>query len=173
MSKVVRQNDLNRFYGKLYNIRNIAETATELIADNGEKIAKSEYAGINSVQVIKDIDGNSAVISANGDSVAYIEYGTGLVGQGTYKGDLPTQTLTFESPKRKAGDTRPPRVNTTHGWEYYYDNPETKVLGGWFFGRGYSNFTRGQVAGNQMFNAAKSLREYIKTDLAKDIRNKQ
>lgn len=167
MSKVVRRNDLNRFYGKLYNIRNIAETATELIADNGEKIAKSEYAGINSVQVIKDIDGNSAVISANGDSVAYIEYGTGLVGQGTYKGDLPTQTLTFESPKDSG------RINTTQGWEYYYDNPRTKVLGGWFFGRGYSNFTRGQVAGNQMFNTAKSLREYIKTDLAKDIRNKQ
>lgn len=167
MSKVVRRNDLNRFYGKLHNIRNVAETATELIADNGEKIAKSEYAGINSVQVIKDIDGNSAVISANGDSVAYIEYGTGLVGQGTYKGDLPTQTLTFESPKDSG------RINTTQGWEYYYDNPQTKVLGGWFFGRGYSNFTRGQVAGNQMFNTAKSLREYIKTDLAKDIRNKQ
>ena len=167
MSKVVRRNDLNRFYGKLHNIRNVAETATELIADNGEKIAKSEYAGINSVQVIKDIDGNSAVISANGDSVAYIEYGTGLVGQGTYKGDLPTQTLTFESPKDSG------RINTTQGWEYYYDNPRTKVLGGWFFGRGYSNFTRGQVAGNQMFNTAKSLREYIKTDLAKDIRNKQ
>ena len=158
---------MNRFYGKLQNIRNVAETATELIADNGEKIAKSEYAGINSVQVIKDIDGNSAVISANGDSVAYIEYGTGLVGQGTYKGDLPTQTLTFESPKDSG------RINTTQGWEYYYDNPRTKVLGGWFFGRGYSNFTRGQVAGNQMFNTAKSLREYIKTDLAKDIRNKQ
>ena len=167
MSKVVRRNDLNRFYGKLHNIRNVAETATELIADNGEKIAKSEYAGINSVQVIKDIDGNSAVISANGDSVAYIEYGTGLVGQGTYKGDLPTQTLTFESPKDSG------RINTTQGWEYYYDNPRTKVLGGWFFGRGYSNFTRGQVAGNQMFNTAKSLREYIKTDLAKDIRDKQ
>ena len=167
MSKVVRRNDLNRFYGKLHNIRNIAETATELIADNGEKIAKNEYAGINSVQVIKDIDGNSAVISANGDSVAYIEYGTGLVGQGTDKGDLPTQTLTFESPKDSG------RINTTQGWEYYYDNPRTKVLGGWFFGRGYSNFTRGQVAGNQMFNTAKSLREYIKTDLAKDIRNKQ
>lgn len=167
MSKVVRQNDLNRFYGKLYNIRNIAETATELIADNGEKIAKSEYAGINSVQVTKDIDENNAVISASGDSVAYIEYGTGLVGQGTYKGDLPTQTLTFESPKDSG------KINTTQGWEYYYDNPQTKVLGGWFFGRGYSNFTRGQVAGNQMFNTAKSLREYIKTDLAKDIRNKQ
>lgn len=167
MSKVVRQNDLNRFYGKLYNIRNVAETATELIADNGEKIAKSEYAGINSVQVTKDIDENSAVISASGDSVAYIEYGTGLVGQGTYKGDLPTQTLTFESPKDSG------RINTTQGWEYYYDNPQTKVLGGWFFGRGYANFTRGQVAGNQMFNTAKSLREYIKTDLAKDIRNKQ
>lgn len=167
MSKVVRRNDLNRFYGKLQNIRNVAETATELIADNGEKIAKNEYAGINSVQVIKDIDGNNAVISANGDSVAYIEYGTGLVGQGTYKGDLPTQTLTFESPKDSG------RINTTQGWEYYYDNPRTKVLGGWFFGRGYSNFTRGQVAGNQMFNTAKSLREYIKTDLAKDIRNKQ
>lgn len=167
MSKVVRQNDLNRFYGKLYNIRNVAETATELIADNGEKIAKSEYAGINSVQVTKDIDENSAVISASGDSVAYIEYGTGLVGQGTYKGDLPTQTLTFESPKDSG------RINTTQGWEYYYDNPQTKVLGGWFFGRGYANFTRGQVAGNQMFNTAKSLREYIKNDLAKDIRNKQ
>lgn len=167
MSKVVRQNDLNRFYGKLYNIRNIAETATELIADNGEKIAKSEYAGINSVQVTKEIDENSAVISASGDSVAYIEYGTGLVGQGTYKGDLPTQTLTFESPKDSG------RINTTQGWEYYYDNPQTKVLGGWFFGRGYANFTRGQVAGNQMFNTAKSLREYIKNDLAKDIRNKQ
>ena len=84
---------------------------------------------------------------------------------------MPTQTLTFISPKRKAGDTRPPRVNTTHGWEYYYDNPETKVLGGWFMGKG--GFTRGQVASMRMYRTAKSLKEYVHNGLAKDIRSKQ
>lgn len=170
--KWVKRNDLDRYYSKLKNIssENLQKNALELLVDKGMENAKYEYDGTH-FEVTSEVDDKNARIIASGSGIAYDEYGTGLVGEGTYEGELPTQTLTFISPKRKAGDTRPPRVNTTHGWEYYYDNPETKFMGGWFMGKG--GFTRGQVASMRMYRTAKSLKEYIHNGLAKDIRSKQ
>lgn len=170
--KWVKRNDLDRYYSKLKNIssENLQKNALELLVDNGMENANTEYSGTH-FEVTSEVDDKKARIIASGSGIAYDEYGTGLVGEGTYEGELPTQTLTFISPKRKAGDTRPPRVNTTHGWEYYYDNPETKFMGGWFMGKG--GFTRGQVASMRMYRTAKSLKEYVHNGLAKDIRSKQ
>ena len=163
--KWVKRNDLDRYYSKLQNIKGdvLQQNALELLVDKGMSEAQTEYGGTH-FEVTSEVDDKNARIIASGSGIAYDEYGT-------YEGELPTQTLTFISPKRKAGDTRPPRVNTTHGWEYYYDNPETKVLGGWFMGKG--GFTRGQVASMRMYRTAKSLKEYVHNGLAKDIRSKQ
>ena len=171
--KWVKRNDLDRYYSKLQNIKGdvLQQNALELLVDKGVSEANKEYSGTH-FKVDKEIvnDKNVRVV-ASGSGIAYDEYGTGLIGEGTYEGELPTQTLTFVSPKRKDGDTRPQRVNTTHGWEYYYDNPETKFMGGWFMGKG--GFTRGQVANMRMYRTAKSLKEYAHNGLAKDIRSKQ
>ncbi len=170
--KWVKRNDLDRYYSKLKNIsgENLQENALELLVDKGMENAKYEYGGTH-FEVESEVDNNKARIIASGSGIAYDEYGTGLVGEGTYEGELPTQTLTFESPKRKSWDSRPPRINTTHGWEYYYDNPETKMSGGWF--TVFGGFVRGQVASMRMYRTAKSLKEYVHNGLAKDIRSKQ
>lgn len=139
----------------------VVQKALDLISEKMLAIAKEEYAGVSSVNLATDIQGNRVTLTASGRGVMFIEFGTGLDGEGTYEGKLPTEPITFESPKG-SGD-----VHTTMGWEYYYDNPKTKILGGWFWGK---TFTRGQVAGMQMFNTMKRVREYIQTDLAKDIR---
>ena len=87
--------------------------------------------------------------------IAYHEFGTGIYAQGSYPDNskLPTQTLTFESPKGKQ--------QTTQGWEYYYKNPDTKrSIGGkagWFIGNGV--FVTGNVAGAEVYYTSKALRE--------------
>ena len=171
--KWVKRNDLDRYYSKLQNIKGdvLQQNALELLVDKGVSEANKEYSDTH-LKVDKEIvnDKNVRVV-ASGSGIAYDEYVKGLIGEGTYEGKLPTQTLTFVSPKRKDGDTRPQRVNTTQGWEYYYDNPETKFMGGCFMGKG--GFTRGQVANMRMYRTAKSLKEYVHNGLAKDIRSKQ
>ena len=119
----------------------------------GVEIAREEY-GKHKVELAFEVLGNGVVrITATRKGLAYLEYGTGLVGKGTYKGSLPTQTLTFESPKN-SGD-----YHTTQGWEYFYDNPKTKDRGGWWINE--KVFTRGRVAGNQMFNTADRLNKEL------------
>lgn len=167
--KVVKRNDLDRYYSKLKTITSgeLGEKVVDLLVNEGTREAQSQYSDTH-FQVASQKDELKGTIIASGSGIAYVEYGTGLVGEGTYEGELPTQTLTFESPKGSGG------THTTQGWEYYYDNPQTKVLGGWFFGKGHRNFTRGRVAGMQMFNTAKSLREYVHGGkLAQDIRSKR
>lgn len=166
----VKRNDLNRYYSRLKRIAsdNLGERVVDLLVNEGAKEARTQYAGTH-FEVTSEQDGQNGTVIASGMGIAYVEYGTGLIGKGTYEGELPTQTLTFESPKQSG------KMHTTQGWQYFYDNPQTKVqeLGGWFFGKGYKNFTKGRVAGMQMFNTAKSLREYVRNgSLAQDIRSK-
>lgn len=165
MSFVVR-NDLGKFAEKLKNWQttgssSVVQKALDLISEKMLSIAKEEYLGVSSVNLNTPIDKNRVTLTASGKGLMFIEFGTGLVGEGTYEGKLPKDPITFESPQG-SGD-----MHTTMGWEYYYDNPKTKILGGWFWG---NTFTRGQPAQMQMFNTMKRVREYIKTDLAKDIR---
>ena len=159
------KNDLPRFYEKLKNWQAngnnaIVQKALNLISEKMLEIAKSEYSGIN-VNLNTEINENKVTLTASGKAIMFIEFGTGLVGEasGYPKDKLPTETITFESPKGEP--------QSTQGWEYYYDNPKTKIMGGWFWGK---TFTRGQVAGMQMLNTTNKIREYIRNDLAQDIR---
>lgn len=159
-----KQGGLNRFAKRLESNSsdNFANVVANAIAEEGEKIATDKYLG-TSVQVIphsEAVNGETSII-ARGEGIAYMEFGTGLVGDGTYPdaSKLPKETLTFESPKPKKGEpSNPENIHTTNGWEYYYDNPKTKVLGGWFYGK---TFTRGQPAQAQMFYTSKELRDKI------------
>ena len=160
----VVKNDLQSFVDKLKNYKiqnNLINKALNLIGKKMVEIAEWEYADYEHIKFNASIENNHLTFKANGRGIAYIEFGTGLVGEqsGYPKDKLPTQTLIFESPKGEQ--------QITQGWEYYYNNPKTKILGGWFFG---SLFTRGQVAGMQMLNIMNETREYIHNYLAKDIR---
>ena len=153
MSFVVR-NDLGRFLDKIKLSANvnkgIAQKALKKVVYKGVELAQNNYEMIN-VDIYYQIDGNTAKITAKKDGIAYIEYGTGLVGQSS---GYPQEYLP------KTG------VPKTNSWQYYYDSPH-KVNGGWYFGH---TFTRGQVAGMQMYNTVKQLNEYIRKDLVKDLK---
>ncbi len=152
----VKRNDLDRYYSKLKNLTsgNIGQKAVDLLVEEGVREANAQYAGTHFV-VTSEKDEQSGRIVASGKGIAYVEYGTGLVGENTYEGETP-----------ESG------VPITGKWEYFYDSPyKDKALGGWYFGH---TFTQGRVAGMQMFNTAKSLRQYVQNgELARDIRSKQ
>lgn len=137
----------------------IANEIAEKLAEKGEEIAKANYSS-QSIKVShnKAVDGNAKIV-AQGEGIAYMEFGTGVTGDGTYpdKKKLPTETLSFESPKG--------HPQTTQGWVYNYPNRYTKILGGWFFG---NTFTTGQPAKAQMFYTHRTLqKEYVK--IAKSV----
>lgn len=155
MKSCVKKNTLNNYLQKLKNISKIefGETVANVVAQKGVEYAQQEYAGTH-FTASSEVKGSNAKVIAQGNGIAYVEYGTGLVGQGTYKGETPQNG-----------------VPITGNWEYYYDSPH-KENGGWYFGR---TFTRGRVAGMQMYRTAKSLNNYIKQgklveDLRKEIR---
>lgn len=104
--------------------------AAATVEARGLEYAQSQYASAkNPVDVTAERKGYHITIKAKGEQVLYEEFGTGKVGAGTYKGNLPTQTFTFVSP-RNTGD-----VHTTRGWEYFYPNPKTKRGDAWYFKR--------------------------------------
>ena len=88
----------------------------------------------------------------SGEKVAFYEFGYGVEGRDSaYKGQLPTNPLTFES----AGN-----IHTTQGWEYYYPNSKTKrTVGGqqgWFHNK---EFVTGKPAQAQMWRTANELEQ--------------
>lgn len=148
---------LNNFMRKLKQVKQIeivASSISSAVADKGVELARTAYLGsdVSRAVVSKETsyDGDYAVV-AQGYGLAFEEYGTGYYAEGTYGGKLPTQTITFES----AG-----QIRSTQGWDYYYDNPDTKItIGGnkgWLLG---SNFIIGKNAGNQMYNTSVELGE--------------
>ena len=148
----MKTNALSNFITKLdkfSNMKNIGNKVANKIAERGVNIAYGEYNSSQRAEITteKTTEQGKVKIVAKGVGLAFEEFGTGLVGQGTYKGNLPTETISFESPKGSP--------QHTEGWEYYYPNPKTKILGGWFAGK---VFHRGQIAKAQMFNTSLKLR---------------
>lgn len=160
----VVQNDLSRFAEKLKRAKNLssglANKVAEKLAEKGEEFAKGEYRITpereSSVSVKKVVSKNKAQIIATGKQVAYLEFGTGVLGKGTYEGELPKDPITFTM-KHNNVDV----AVTVPGWTYNY----RKDFLGWT-----PNDFRGRPAGMQMYNTMKKLREYIKSDLKDDLR---
>lgn len=158
MKSWVKKNNLQRYLQKLENVSkiNIAETTASILVEKGVEYAQQEYAGSKHTEIQGEVKDTNGTITASREGLMFIEYGTGLVGKGTYQGETPTSG-----------------VPITGQWEYFYDSPhKNRELGGWFFG---NTFTRGRVAGMQMYRTAKSLKNYItdgelKQDLRKEIR---
>lgn len=156
----VVKNGLQNFADKLKNYKakdDLAEKVAEKVTNKGIEIAQRNWG--NQANVVQRGNGliRSIVAVDNNKlkpSIAYTEFGTGVQGKGTYEGDLPEQTITFE--------TKDLGTLSTQGWQYNYRKDYLQLKGAKDF--------KGRVAEMPMFNTAKELREYIKTDLAKDIR---
>lgn len=148
MKSVALDNFMTKL-GKFSKMKNISSKVANDIGERGVEIARELYHSPQriSVDVEETESPNKIKVVAKGHGIAFDEFGTGLVGQGTYKGQLPTETIEFESPKGS-----PQR---TEGWVYYYPNPKTKIMGGWFAGK---VFHRGQVAEAQMYNTTQQLK---------------
>ncbi len=155
---------LNNFYNKLknYNTRTkkLQKQTIDSIVDTAESIIKRAYAGTN-VSVITERNDNTVTIYAKEKGIAFDEFGTGFYAKGTYEGELPKETLTFSSAKKQ---------HSTHGWEYYYPNSDTKrtMYGkkGWFippnpyFPNG--SFHTGKIASNRFYRSCKKIKERYK-----------
>lgn len=108
-------------------------------------------------------------IYASGEGIAFDEFGTGIYAKGSYKGNLPTQTITFTTivGRDESGNAIRGEMST-NGWEYYYPNEYTKVLVGgrlgWMTGKNYVAFQEGHSASNRFYDACQKIREGIKGD---------
>ena len=158
----VVKNDLMHFADKLNNYNkkgDLAQRVAEKIAEKGKQIASANWGN----GVIIEIQGKNtqlSIVAIDMDkehpTIAYREFGTGVIGKGTYEGNLPQNPITFTT----MYNNEPTQV-TVPQWIYNY----RKDYFGWT-----DTDWQGMVAQMPMFNTAKELREYIQTDLAKDIR---
>ncbi len=142
---------LENALNKIRKLKNINATDIAMaVAEKGKDLAQKKYGGTSVVVTSETLGEGKSRITAKGKGVAFMEYGTGRVGEGTYKGTLPTQPISFESPKGE--------MQTTEGWQYYYDNPKTKITKdgqeGW---EANGVFFTGQEAGAQMWKTANEL----------------
>ena len=144
---------LINFRNKIQNYLNNNDLAYK-IAERGADIARTEYAGSSANVYAEKSGANEARVVAEGTDVLFDEYGTGWIGEGQYQGNLPTETITFES----AGET-----HTTQGWEYHYPNPKTKKPKNnpyfWFTPTGERS--QGDMPKAQMWKTSVKLREQL------------
>ena len=152
---------IDKLRAKLQKLKNIDNDEIVMaVAERGAEIAKAKYGGKPVTVTTKNLGGGKAQIIASGNSVAFFEYGTGVEGEGTYEGQLPTEPISFES----GGEQR-----QTMGWEYYYDNPDTKVTRngqqGWLLNKA---FVVGRKAEAQMWKTATEL---VDNEAANAIKN--
>ena len=158
----VVKNDLQRFADKLKNYKakgDLAEKVAEKVTNKGVEIAQKNWGGGVSIEV-RDNKLTKSIVVIDEDkehpTIAYREFGTGIKGKGTYEGNLPDKPITFTT-KYNGEDTSV----TVLEWVYNYRKDHLHWT---------EQDWQGMVAQMPMFNTAKELREYIKTELAKDIR---
>lgn len=111
----ITKNTLGNFQNKILNqdFDSLVNNLANAIAERGVEIAKEKF-GSESVQVYKtEANNGTASIIASGKQVAYIEFGTGIMGDGTYPGKLPPKSRTIKFYSR--GNNQ-----ETKGWEYNY-----------------------------------------------------
>ena len=152
MSRNIDLSGLKNVRDKLQRLRAITnDDIVMAVAERGKELAQEKYSG-DVVVTTENIGNGKAKVIASGEKVAFYEFGYGVEGRDSaYKGQLPTNPLTFES----AGN-----IHTTQGWEYYYPNSKTKrTVGGqqgWFHNK---EFVTGQPAQAQMWRTANELEQ--------------
>lgn len=144
---------LNNFKSKLSTRTSQLQNTEKILmrlCQIGSDYARGLYAGSENILLEWRIEGNVGVIIANGDKIAYLEYGTGEKGRGSYLGKLPTEQISFYSNKYQEDIVLP------NGWTYSY----AKELG-------LTDVAWGGIeAKAQMWKTA----QYIRTHAARIIR---
>lgn len=118
----------------------------EMICQQAQDYALNQYQSHErfDIRVSYENQGKRATIYAEGDQVAFYEFGTGRVGENTYQGTLPTS-----------------QVPITDSWIYFYPSSAKRVTKsgseGWFWD---NKFHRGIRAEAEMWET----REFIKQE---------
>lgn len=156
------RNNLNRFLGNLKRYKKAidVEKIYTIVGNVGEDIAKEEYSnsGVSPNSISHTVDNNTVEIIASGEHLAFTEFGTGVVGEGSYQGNLPNASmkLQFESPKGVQ--------QSTDGWEYNYRAKQSKEKGetikDW----------KGFPAKAQMFNTSQRLQNELGENIRKFVK---
>lgn len=94
----------------IYDNQTLLNLILNELVNVGRNYLENLY-GTQSIQVEGEIKDNVGIITASGQQVAYLEFGTGTKGEHSYEGNLPTQDITFTSKDREI---------TVQGWTYYY-----------------------------------------------------
>lgn len=157
---VVKKNTLGNFLRKLDRVESYnfdREKIANDVAELGVKIAREEYDNSEGadVQVDAFVNNDSVDIVAQGVGLAFREFGTGRVGEGS---GYPAENLPTTD------------VPITGNWEYYYDSPHKVTVNGkegWFYGK---TFTEGQKAGMQMFLTSQRLQNELGEKIAQKIK---
>lgn len=153
MAVKVDLSGLNNFKKRLQNINSqtLMTKILNAMCIAGKEKAESLY-GSGSVTLSYEISGNIGSIIANGEKVAYLEYGTGIRGeQSNYEGNLPTQAITFDS--KQYGNV------TTNGWTYYYAYQQGLSQKQW----------SGRTAQSQMWQTARYLQDNAKAIITRAL----
>lgn len=149
----VKRNTLASYLGKLnaYKKKIKPKEILDTIGEIGVETARNQYGG--EAKNISAVRGDDSVeIIAKGEQLAYMEFGTGVSGRGTYEGDLPTERLEFESPKGVKQSTK--------GWQYNYRKEQGQTDKDW----------KGARANAQMFNTARELERELPSKIANKIK---
>lgn len=148
MSVKIDLTGLNNFKKRLESIstQTLAEKIVKALCEYGANYAQGMYGGgsiIVSAENMSSVGGSIIAKDSKGEKaiIGYLEFGTGVKGEGSYKGTLPTQNINFVSPSY--GQI------TTNGWQYYYAYQQGLSQKQW----------QGSQAKAQMWNTAKYLRE--------------
>ena len=112
MNRVTVKN-ITGFRNRLQKLKQTTNDELALaIAEYGRDLAQSLYSG-DSVIVTAESTGNGkARITTEGKQVAFLEYGIGTSGEGSYEGKLPNQPITFINRRKQP--------QTVDEWLYNY-----------------------------------------------------
>lgn len=148
MSAKIDLTGLNNFKKRLESIstQTLAEKIVKALCEYGANYAQGMYGGESITVTAENVDSVGGSILAKDSKgekaiIGYLEFGTGIKGEGSYNGPLPTQNINFVSPSY--GQI------TTNGWQYYYAYQQGLSQKQW----------QGSQAKSQMWNTAKYLRE--------------
>lgn len=156
MSNFAKLDGLKNFRKKLDNVKEDLPLLVQMIltkvCEVGTQYAKSLYSSSANIKLRYElVNERSAKIIAEGEAIAYLEFGTGERGRGTYQGKLPDQTISFYS-NRLQQDV------TLNGWVYSYAHEidNNQLMWGGF------------TAQSQMWRTAQYLRQII-PQIAKEV----
>lgn len=134
-----------------------AQELARALADKGLDVAKvrfanAEYAGSNDVSCRVEQNGNTCTIIAEGKSVAFIEFGTG-VSHSAYGGELPTGVGEHGTYGKGNGQHK--------RWYYYGESGNAGTPVKQVDGKGQLNYTSGNDAAMAMWGVVEEMASQV------------